>query len=118
VTISRRLFRIFLIFFKVKEGTDALSNRKHLILYKLLAPIFEKKDDDRLFNEEQRRILWNSAGVKCCPYCPPSRKPGWSDLAIDHIKPHALGGKTILDNGQICCRMHNSKMGKKTNKAA
>jgi hypothetical protein len=25
----------------------------------------------------------------------------------------ALGGKTAVDNAQICCRMHNSKMGKK-----
>jgi hypothetical protein len=110
---DQELFRSYLQ--TVKEGTDALTNRKHRhhILYKLLAPIFEKKDEDRLFNEEQRRILWNSSDVKRCHYCPPSRKLRWSDLSIDHIKPHALGGKTMLDNGQICCRMHNSKMGKK-----
>lgn len=115
---DQELFRSYLQ--TVKEGTDALSNRKHRhqILYKLLAPIFEKKDEDRLFNEEQRRILWNSAEVKRCPFCPKNRKLRWSDLAINHIKPHSLGGKTTLDNGQICCRMHNSKMGNKSKKAA
>jgi hypothetical protein len=115
---DQELFRSYLA--TVQEGTDALINRKprHQILYKLLAPIFEKKDEDRLFNEEQRRILWNSAGVKHCPGCPPGSKLRWSDLAIDHIKPHALGGKTVLENAQICCRKHNSKWGKKDKKAA
>jgi hypothetical protein len=115
---DQELFRGYLQ--TVKEGTDALSNRKrrHQILYNLIAPIFEKKDEDRLFSEEQRRILWNSAEEKRCPWCPPKQKLRWSDLTIDHVKPHALGGKTVLNNGQICCRKHNSKQGMKAGKAA
>ena len=32
-------------------------------------------------------------------------------LSIDHIKPEALGGKTILENLQVLCRSCNSKKG-------
>jgi 5-methylcytosine-specific restriction endonuclease McrA len=115
---DQEIFRSYLQ--TVKEGTDALANRRRRdqIICDLIAPIFEKRDERRLFNEEQRRILWNSAEEKRCPYCPTSSRLHWSDLTIDHVKPHALGGRTDLRNAQICCRKHNSKLGMKTKRAA
>lgn len=115
---DQELFRSYLQ--TVKEGTDALGNRRRRdeILFSVVAPIFERKDEDRLFNEQQRRILWNTAEQKRCPFCPAGRKLRWSDLTIDHIKPHALGGKTALTNAQICCRKHNAQKGMKARSAA
>lgn len=95
----------------VKEGTDEKNHRqrREAILRELLASIFEKKDSDRLFNSEQRRILWNSVESPQCEEC--GVQLTWENYTVDHIKPHSIGGKTVLENAALLCRRHNSAKG-------
>ncbi len=117
-TLSPRdeLLRQYL--YAVREGSDSESNRlkRHSILEGLLQPLFEKKDQQRLFSPEQRRILWNTAEERVCAEC--GCKLDWSDFHADHIKPHTLGGMTVLDNAAILCATHNIAKGKKFRKSA
>ncbi|MBA5862078.1 MAG: hypothetical protein GDA65_05150 [Nitrospira sp. CR1.1] len=64
----------------------------------------------RGFTIEQRRLLWHSEERKRCPKC---KVPlNWNNFTIDHIKPHALGGKSHLSNAALMCRECNSRKGK------
>ncbi|MDK2584447.1 DUF262 domain-containing protein [Romboutsia sedimentorum] len=58
------------------------------------------KDSKRLFDENQKLILWRKANMKCklCNICIDLK-----DMHADHIVPHSKGGKTIIDNGQCLC---------------
>lgn len=104
--------------YTVREGSDSEPNRqkRHNILEGLLLPLFEKKDEQRLFSPEQRRILWNTAEERVCAEC--GCELDWTDFHADHIKPYCLGGKTILDNAAILCATHNIAKGKKFRTAA
>lgn len=55
--------------FAVQQSTDALTQRKIRaeILQGLFAGLYEKKDEQRIFSSEQRRLLWNSEDEKYCP---------------------------------------------------
>ena len=55
------LYRDYLL--TVLEGTDEISNRRRReeIMRGLLEHIFRRKDADRLFSPEQRRVLWNTS---------------------------------------------------------
>ncbi|MBM4360837.1 MAG: DUF262 domain-containing protein [Deltaproteobacteria bacterium] len=70
----------------VLSGTDKLTNRlnRATILRGLLDGVFEKKDDERLFSAEVRRLLWNSTESKLCPVC--KKKLGWHTVQVDHKK--------------------------------
>lgn len=57
-------------------------------------------------------------GQHACPIC---RRPmDWTrsltprSPEVDHIKPHALGGKDTLDNVRVICRECNGKLGAQT----
>jgi len=89
----------------------ATRQRRAEILKKVFGGLFEKKDAQRGFTSEQRRLLWHSDERKRCPGC---RKPlSWTNFIIDHIKPHALGGKSVLTNAALMCRSCNSRKGKR-----
>jgi hypothetical protein len=106
---DQRLFADYLL--TVQGDTDSLATRQRRseILRRVLGGLFEKKDHQRAFTIEQRRLLWHSDDQKRCPKC---RKPlSWSNFTIDHIKPHALGGKSILSNAALMCRSCNSRKG-------
>lgn len=94
----------------VKEGTDARSKReaREEILRSLVASIFEEKDKQRLFTDEQRRLLWNNSKRTECEIC---NEPieSWADFEADHRKPHSKGGKTRLTNGALTHRRCNRK---------
>jgi hypothetical protein len=108
---DQRLFADYLL--TVQGDTDSLATRQRRaeILKKVFGGIFEKKDDQRGFTIEQRRLLWHSDDRKRCPQC---RKPlTWNNFTIDHIKPHALGGKSSLSNAAMMCRSCNSRKGKR-----
>jgi hypothetical protein len=108
---DQRLFADYLL--TVQGDTDSLATRQRRaeILKRLLGGLFEKKDEQRGFTIEQRRLLWHSDDRKRCSRC---RKPlSWSNFTIDHIKPHALGGKSTLSNAALMCRSCNSRKGKK-----
>lgn len=95
----------------VKEGTDALSNRKRReqILDGLLRPLFEAKDEKRIFSPEQRRFLWHTTAERRCGVC--KCRLTWDDFTIDHIHPHSKGGRTAIENAALLCRRHNSSKG-------
>lgn len=109
VRASEEVYRQYLL--TVLEGTDDLCNRTRRaeILSGLLQSLFAPKDENRLFSQEQRRILWNSAEERKCAHC--KRRLTWDDLTIDHIKPHSKGGRTKLKNAALMCRKHNSMKG-------
>lgn len=97
----------------VVESTDEINQRKQRleILRGLLGSIFERKDANRVFSEEQRRILWSTADVRQCAVSGCTTKLTWDDFTIDHISPHSKGGRTALANAAIMCRSHNSAKG-------
>ena len=111
LSASDELVRQYL--FAVRADSDSESSRetRHNILKGLLESLYDKKDSKRLFSEEQRRILWNTADQRVCAQC--GCNLGWKDFHADHIKPHIAGGKTTLDNAAILCAAHNKAKGKK-----
>src|SRR3990170_6078344 len=107
---DQRLFADYLL--TVQGDTDSLATRQRRaeILKKMFGGLFEKKDEQRGFTIEQRRLIWHSEDRKRCPNC---KKPlSWTNFTIDHIKPHALGGKSTLSNAALLCRSCNSRKGK------
>jgi hypothetical protein len=117
-TLSPRdeLVRQYLSAVRADSDSESSRQKRHEILEGLLLPLFEKKDQQRLFSPEQRRILWNSAEERVCAEC--GRPLDWSDFHADHIKPYTLGGKAVLDNAAILCVTHNLAKGKKLRKTA
>jgi 5-methylcytosine-specific restriction endonuclease McrA len=117
-TLSPRevLFRQYLE--TVREGSDSEGNRRkrHDLLWALMQALLERKDADRLFSPEQRRILWNTADERVCAEC--GCALSWRDFHADHIKPFSLGGKTSLDNAALLCVRHNLTKGNRSRKAA
>jgi hypothetical protein len=109
---QEELFRQYLQ--AVKEGSDSELNRKkrHDILCGILEPLFQRKDANRLFSAEQRRIIWNSAEERVCaaPGC--KRKLTWGNFHADHIKAWARGGLTEIRNAHLLCAPCNLKKGK------
>jgi len=108
---NQRFFADYLL--TVQGDTDSLATRQRRaeILKKVFGGLFEKKDEQRDFTIEQRRLIWHSEDRKRCLKC---RAPlSWTNFTIDHIKPHALGGKSTLSNAALMCRVCNSRKGKK-----
>jgi 5-methylcytosine-specific restriction endonuclease McrA len=95
----------------VLQATDEVSQRQKRedILRSLLASLFAKKDINRGFSREQRRIIWNTSDNRKCREC--GKTLTWDDFTIDHIKPYSKGGQTDLKNAAILCREHNSSKG-------
>jgi hypothetical protein len=93
----------------VQGDTDSAANRKRRaeILTGILVPLFETKDDKRVFSAEQRRILWNSDEKRICARC--RKALTWDDVSVDHVLAHTKGGKTSLKNAQLLCRPCNSR---------
>ena len=108
---GQELYRDY--YLTVLRGTDEVLNRRGRaeILRGLLQTLFKRKDRERLFSVEQRRILWNSAAEKKCQTCGISLT--WEDFTIDHIDPHSKGGPTRLENAALMCWEHNSSKGAK-----
>jgi hypothetical protein len=95
----------------VRQMTDAVEQRRKReeILRGVLGGLFERKDTQRGFTAEQRRILWNSSANRTCKTC--GVKLTWEDFTIDHIDPYSKGGRSRLDNAALMCRKHNSAKG-------
>jgi len=106
---KERLYADYLL--TVQGDTDSAANRtrRREVLYGLLAPLFDFKDDQRAFTVEQRRILWNSDEKRLCPAC---QKPlTWSTVSVDHILAHTRGGKSDLANARLMHTRCNSRKG-------
>lgn len=76
-------------------------------------------DSKRLFNESEKiKIYRRDNGL--CQQCLSEGKPEkecqvtWNQYQADHIFPHAKGGETIIDNGQVLCAYHNQRKGAST----
>ncbi len=108
---EQQLFSNYL--FTTRGDSDSSTTRKRRadVLSQLFSGLFEKKDDKRGFNSAQRRLMWNSEESKSCTSC--GDKLTWDNFTIDHIKPHALGGKSELGNAALMCRSCNSSKGKR-----
>ena len=106
---DQELYREYLL--TVSQMTDDVAQRRkrEQILRGILGTLFAKKDSQRGFTPEQRRIIWNSAGNRTCKTC--GCKLSWEDFTIDHINPHSKGGRSQLDNAALMCRVHNSAKG-------
>ena len=106
---DQRIFADYLM--TVQGDTDSLPTRKHRadILRQLLGGLFERKDNQRGFTLEQRRLIWHSDDKRKCKGC--GNPLTWENFTIDHIKPHSLGGKTVLSNAALRCRQCNSRKG-------
>jgi hypothetical protein len=71
----------------------------------LAAPDIELVDPTRIFSEAQRLAIYRRDGARCQLRikCDGSQKLKWDHWHADHIKPHSLGGKTTVENGQVAC---------------
>lgn len=106
---DQELYRDYLL--TVSQMTDDVAQRRkrEQILRGILGSLFARKDSQRGFTSEQRRIIWNTSTQRVCAEC--SCKLTWEDFTIDHIKPHSKGGRSQLENAALMCRKHNSKKG-------
>ena len=81
-----------------------------------------EKDEKRAFTEIERIIIYRK-GKGFCQQCLRDGKPeneakvSWSNYQADHVLPHAKGGRTILDNGELLCSYHNQSKGTKIDKS-
>ncbi|WP_369742839.1 HNH endonuclease family protein [Pseudidiomarina sp. PP-1MA] len=74
------------------------------------------KDTKRHFSEAERiTIFRRDKGY--CQQCLREGKPdhearvSWSKYQADHVVPHAKGGETTIDNGELLCAYHNQSKG-------
>jgi len=95
----------------VQQSTDALAQRKHRaeIVRGIFGGIFAKKDIQRTFSSEQRRLLWNTEQKRKCIEC--GKILDWTNFQVDHIKPYVKGGKTDLSNAALICAKCNKSKG-------
>ena len=108
---DQEIYRNYLL--TVSQMTDDVSQRRKReeILENLLRSLFAKKDSQRGFSSEQRRMLWNSSANPKCSHPGCNKILTWEDFTIDHIEPHSKGGRSQLDNARLMCRAHNSSKG-------
>ncbi|MFA5161025.1 MAG: DUF262 domain-containing protein [Elusimicrobiales bacterium] len=108
---DQEIYRDYLL--TVSQMTDDISQRRkrEQILRNLLQSLFARKDSQRGFTAEQRRILWNTASDRKCSYPGCCKKLTWDDFTVDHISPYSKGGQTQLKNAALMCRAHNSSKG-------
>lgn len=102
-------YRDYLLTIQGDTDSAATRERRRGILKNLLGSLYERKDEKRTFNPEQRRIIWNSEEQHHCPKC--RKRLAWDDFTVDHIIAHVKGGKTSLRNAQLMCRSCNSRKG-------
>lgn len=94
-----------------QSNTDSKENReiRAEILEKILTRTFKgKKDNNRLFNINQKEQVWQNSKTKGCSYPGCGKTLMWETATIDHIIPWSQGGPTEISNAQLMCRRHNS----------
>ena len=108
---DQEVYREYLL--TVSQMTDDVSQRRKReeILASILRSVFAKKDSQRGFSSEQRRILWNTASSPKCSHKGCDKILTWEDFTIDHLEPHSKGGRSRLENARLMCRAHNSSKG-------
>lgn len=77
-----------------------------------------EKDEKRAFSEFDRIVIYRK-GKGLCQQClreglsENEARVSWSNFQADHVFPHAKGGKTIVENGELLCSRHNLQKGAK-----
>ena len=106
---DQEIYRDYLL--TVSQMSDDVNQRRkrESMLRGIVGTLFARKDSQRGFTLEQRRILWNTVAQRKCAKC--SRILSWGDFTIDHIDPHSKGGRSRLENAAIMCRPCNSSKG-------
>jgi hypothetical protein len=103
---EQEIYRQYLL--TVMQATDEVNQRRERerILRGVLQNLFTRKDSQRGFSIEQRRIIWNTTANRKCTY--KDKKTGkvcgrlldWEDFTIDHIDPYSKGGAKRI---RKCC---------------
>jgi len=99
------------------DSKRQIEVRFRVILAKFLEfePTIEPRDEQREFDWGQRLTLYARAYRKArqqgkeeaeCAIC--GKRTPLDNGAADHVKPHILGGKTTIENGQWTCIPCNS----------
>ncbi len=104
------------------SGYTAQRNRERARIVRewLLAdlPKMRLKDPQRLFNRDQKYVIWHRAGGRCewigttgsrCTTL--IRQPQDPSGHADHLIRHREGGATTVENGQLLCQKHNLAKG-------
>jgi hypothetical protein len=106
---GQETYRDYLI--TVSQMTDDISQRRQRekILRGVIGSIFSSRDGQRIFSQEQRRLLWSTSSDKKCKEC--STKLSWGNFSMDHVDPHSRGGRSALDNAALVCKSCNSSKG-------
>jgi 5-methylcytosine-specific restriction endonuclease McrA len=106
---GQELYREYLL--TVYQSTDEIKQRqkREEILRSVLESLYERKDKNRIYSREQRRLIWNSEDEPKCAIC--GKAVTWGDYTADHVKPHSKGGKTVISNAALTHRVCNSKKG-------
>jgi len=65
--------------------------------------VLERNLED--FTESQKQYIKERDNYKCV-ICGAGIKDG-VEIHVDHIKPKELGGKAVVENGQVLCAKHN-----------
>jgi len=106
---NQRLYADYLLTVQGDTDSGATRERRRELLKGLLFSLFTRKDGQRIFSTEQRRILWNNDDKPMCARC---NKPlSWEDFSVDHVIAYTRGGKTSLKNAQLMHRSCNSSKG-------
>lgn len=108
---DQHLFASYLFTTRGDSDSSTTRKRRYEVLIQLFGGLFERKDDKRGFTKEQRRLIWNTDSLQSCVSC--GTKLTWENFTIDHIKSHALGGKSSLANAALMCQTCNSRKGKR-----
>lgn len=101
------IYRDYLLTVQGDTDSAATRERRAAIVRGLLAPLYERKDEKRVFSGEQRRIIWNTDEQQKCKKC--HKRLNWDDFTVDHIIAHVKGGRTSIKNAQLMCRSCNSR---------
>jgi len=107
-------YREYLMTVSAMTDDVAQRQRREKILREVIGPIFAKKDSQRGFTVEQRRILWSASKNNSCESC--GEKLTWNNFTIDHVDPYSKGGRSSLDNAAVMCRSCNSSKGNRRTK--
>lgn len=109
-------YREYLMTVSAMTDDVAHRQRREKILRDVIGPIFSKKDNQRGFSVEQRRILWNTSKTNSCESC--GEKLTWNNFTIDHVDPYSKGGRSSLENAAVLCRSCNSSKGNRRRRAS
>lgn len=98
----------------MQQGTNdiqSMSDRARTLTRYFLqsVPDVEVKDQKRLFNEDERYVIWVRAGKLCQAEGCGKSLADIDEMHADHTMAWSKGGKTVLANAQAMCEPCNLK---------